>query len=146
MWNKRTNVVLLRESSRYINDSFGPAICSLLSSRDSGGDLAEVAGPAGPLLRTIGWTGFLSEIRIDGGSPPLLFNDNQACVTEPTSGNFKSDNRYFTGVRYYSIYKSIALGTLMVGHIAGDEMLSDGLTKPLGGTTNCVFVSRLGMV
>ena len=42
---------LLRESSRYINDSFGPAICSILW--DSGGDLAEVAGSAGLLLRII---------------------------------------------------------------------------------------------
>ena len=49
MWNEKTNVVLYVGVVRYINDSFGPAMCSL--SWDSGGDLAEVTGPAGPLLR-----------------------------------------------------------------------------------------------
>ena len=62
-----------------------------------------------------------------------------------TSGNFKSDNRYLRG-RYYSIYESIACGILAIEHIAGDEMLADALTKPLDGTKNCVFISRLGMV
>jgi hypothetical protein len=108
-------------------------------------------------LRTVNWiTGFLTEIGISNGSgrspgsgspelPPLLFNDNQACVTVLTSGNFKSDNRHLR-VRYYSIYESIALGTLAIEHIAGDEMLADALTKPLDGTKNRLFVSRLGMV
>ena len=97
-------------------------------------------------MRTVNWmTGFLSEIRVDNGSPPLLFNNNQACVTVLTSGNFKSDNRHLR-VRYYSIYESIALDTLAIEHIAGDEMLADALTKPLDGTKNRVFISRLGMV
>jgi len=56
-----------------------------------------------------------------------------------------SDNRH-PRVWYYSIYESIALGTLAIEHIAGDEMLADALTKPLDGTKNRVFVSRLGMV
>ena len=99
-------------------------------------------------MRTVNWmTGFLSEIRIDNGTPgsPLFFNDNQACVTVLTPGNFKSDNRHLR-VRCYSIYESIALGTLATEHIAGDEMLADALTKPLDGTKNRVFISRLGMV
>jgi hypothetical protein len=99
-------------------------------------------------LRTVNWiTGFLTEIGIDNGigGSPLLFKDNQACMTVLTSGNFKSDNRHLR-VRYYSIYESIALGTLAIEHTAGDEMLVDALTKPLDGTKNRLFVSRLGMV
>jgi hypothetical protein len=83
-------------------------------------------------LRTVNWiTGFRSEIGIDNGigGAPLLFNDNQACVTVLTSGNFKSDNRHLR-VQYYTIYDSIALGTLAIEHIAGDEMLADALTAP----------------
>jgi len=97
-------------------------------------------------MRTVNWmTGFLSETGIDNGSPPLLSNDNQACVTVLTSGNLKSDNRHLR-VRYYSIYGLIALGTLAIEHIAGDEMLADALTKPLDGTKNRAFVSQLGIV
>ena len=62
---KRRTLFIVGARSRYLHDSFGPAICSL-SSRDSGGDLAEVAGPAAPLLRTFPlWNGFLLRIRLD---------------------------------------------------------------------------------
>ena len=47
-------------------------------------------------------------------------------------------------VRHYSIYESIALGTLAIEHIARDEMLATALTKPLDGTKNRVL-SRVGM-
>ena len=57
---KRRTLFIVGACSRYLHDSFGSAICSL-SSRDSGGDLAEVAGPAGPLLYTEGWA-----VRMDG--------------------------------------------------------------------------------
>ena len=102
-------------------------------------------------MRAVNWmTGFLSEIGIDkfgsGTSvSPLLSNDNQACVTMLTSGNFKSDNRELR-VRYYAIYEPNTCGILAIEHIAGDEMLADALTKPLDDTKNCVFNSRLGMV
>ena len=106
---------------------------------------AELIGSAAA-MHTVNWmTGFPSEIRIDDGSPPLLFGGDQACVTVLTSGNSKSDNRH-PRARYYSVYESIALGTLAIEHIAGDEMLADALTKPLDGTKNRVFTSRLGMV
>ena len=97
-------------------------------------------------MRTVNWMiGFLLEIKIDRGSPPLLFNDTQACVTVPISGSFKSDNRHL-GERCYSICVLIALGTLTIEHTARDEMLADALAKPSDGTESRIFISRLGMV
>jgi len=49
-------------------------------------------------MRAVNWvTSFLEEIAIGRSSTslaPLLYNDNQACVTVLRSRNFKTDNRH----------------------------------------------------
>ena len=86
----------------------------------------------------------LGSVVRDASWAALLRNDNQACVTVPTSGNFESHNRHLR-VRYYSIYESIARHSHDRAH-RPDELLPDGLAKRLDDPKNVPFVSRFGMV
>jgi hypothetical protein len=99
--------------------------------------------------RTVDWlTDFVNETSLDRPNhleTPVIFNDNQACVTVLGTGNFKGDNRHLR-LRYYGIYEAIAKGTLRIEHMAGADMVADGLTKPLVGTAHENFVRMIGMV
>jgi len=76
--------------------------------------------------RVVDWlTDFLTECSSSSFAAPIIFNDNQACVTVLSNGNFKGDNRHLR-LRYYGIYEAIAKGTLEVKHMPGTDMVADG--------------------
>jgi hypothetical protein len=77
--------------------------------------------------------------------PPLILNDNLACVTVLNSGNFKGENRHLR-LRFYGLHEAVATGELAIEHIPSEEMLADGLTKALGKTKHGKFVKDLGLV
>jgi len=75
---------------------------------------------------------------------PLTFSDNQTCVTVLGNGNFKGDNHHLR-LRYYGIHGAIAKGELVVEHMAGADMVADGLTKPLTGINHEKFMQMIGL-
>jgi hypothetical protein len=78
-------------------------------------------------------------------SPPILLNDNLACVTVLNTGNFKGDNRQLR-LRFYGLHEAVATDNLMVKHVPSDEMLADGLTKSFGMIKHEAFVKEIGLI
>ena len=60
------------------------------------------------------------------------------------SGNFSSDSRHMR-LRFHHLVDCIGKYLLEVHHIPTDEMLADGLTKPLGGVKHREFLKMLGL-
>jgi hypothetical protein len=100
--------------------------------------------------RQIDWfSGLLSELAPSlsvsrFASPPVLLNDNLACVTVLTTGNFKGDSRHLR-LRFYGVHEAVATEKLLVEHVPSDEMLADGLTKALGRVKHEAFVKEIGL-
>jgi hypothetical protein len=91
--------------------------------------------------KQIDWfIGLLSELvpslPIAPGTPVLL-NDNLACVTVLSSGNFKGDSRHLR-LRFYGLHEAVATEKLVIKHVPSDAMLADGLTK--------AFVKEIGLI
>jgi hypothetical protein len=103
--------------------------------------------------RQIDWfSGLLSELTPSlqaasgvSQSPPVLLNDNLACVTVLNNGNFKGDSRHLR-LRFYGLHEAVATEKLLVEHVPSVEMLADGLTKALGRIKHEGFVKDLGLV
>jgi hypothetical protein len=105
--------------------------------------------------RQIDWfSGLLSELapslplgasRFRVASPPLLLNDNLACVTVLNDGNFKGDSRHLR-LRFYGLHEAVATEKFLVEHVPSVEMLADGLTKALGRIKHEGFLKDLGLI
>lgn len=102
--------------------------------------------------RIVDWLGnFLKETQAqdsndsDLATAPLILNDNQACITILSSRNLKGGNRHLR-LRYYGIREAIAKGKLVVKHIAGADMVADGLMKPLARVNHEKFMQTIGLV
>jgi hypothetical protein len=77
--------------------------------------------------------------------PPVLLNDNLACVTVFNTGNFKGDSRHLR-LRFHSLHEAVATEKLVIKHVPSDEMLADGLTKALGRVKDEAFVKEIGLI
>jgi hypothetical protein len=77
--------------------------------------------------------------------PPVLFNDNSACVDVLTTGNFKGESRHLR-LRFYGLHEVIATEQLIIKHVTSDDMLADGLTKALGRVKHEAFVKGIGLI
>jgi transposase InsO family protein len=99
--------------------------------------------------RQIDWfTGLLSELAPSlqiSETSPVLLNDNFACVTVLSTGNFKGESRHLR-LRFYGLHEAVATEKLVIKHVPSDEMLADGLTKALGRIKHEAFVKEIGLM
>jgi hypothetical protein len=105
---------------------------------------------AATVKRQMDWfTGLLSELapclNVPESPPPIVLNDNLACVTVLNTGNFKGHNRHLR-LRFYGLHEAVGTEKLVVKHVSSDEMLADGLMKALGRAKHEAFVKELGLI
>lgn len=80
-----------------------------------------------------------------GKSIPLLLGDNKACI-QLQSGVSNTSKIKHVDVAYHHIVDEINKGKLKSRWIRGDNMLADGLTKPLHGPAFKLKRAAIGVV
>jgi len=78
--------------------------------------------------------------------PLLLYGDNlpSHSLTE-IGGQFRARTKHID-IHYHYIRQQVANGTIKVEYIRTDDMIADGLTKPLLSEKYKTFIKQLGMV
>ena len=72
----------------------------------------------------------LRELGVDMKQPTILYEDNMGVVQIAVNNSFSSRTKHID-VRHKFVCEQVALGTIVVRHIAGEEQPADLLTKPL---------------
>lgn len=75
---------------------------------------------------------------------PVLYADNQGAIALATSPVFHNKTKHIEN-QYHYIRERLTEGSIEVNHISTDDMIADGLTKPLPRIKFQRFVQQLGL-
>ena len=94
------------------------------------------------------WTrGLLAELQIDGTIPKgatIIYADNQGAIKLAENPIFQRRSKHIS-IRYHYTRDLIQQGEIKLEYKGTQEMIADGLTKPLGPVAFEKFVDLLGL-
>lgn len=85
----------------------------------------------------------LSEL-VDISKPLLLYNDNQSAQKLCSNPMFHDRSKHID-IKYHFVRNAVLDNVIEVKYLSTDNMIADILTKVLGATKFCKFVSGLGL-
>ena len=94
------------------------------------------------------WTrGLLNELQIDGTIPKgatVIYADNQGAIKLAENPIFQRRSKHIS-IRYHYTRDLIQKGEIKLEYKSTQDMIADGLTKPLGPIAFEKFVESLGL-
>lgn len=94
------------------------------------------------------WTrGLMKELQIQGAIPKdatVMYADNQGAIKLANNPIFQKRSKHIA-IKYHYTRDLIKEGELTLEYRSTQEMIADGLTKPLGTTKFAQFVKMLGL-
>jgi hypothetical protein len=75
--------------------------------------------------------------------PAKVFQDNKSTIALANKGKSTSSRTRHIAIRYFFIKDRIDAGEVVIEHLGSDQMIADGLTKPLQGEAFKISRDRL---
>ena len=108
---------------------------------------AEYMGQSMAATQTMWTRGLLAELQIDGTIPKgatIIYADNQGAIKLAENPIFQRRSKHIS-IRYHYTRDLIQQGEIKLEYKGTQEMIADGLTKPLGPVAFEKFVDLLGL-
>ena len=108
---------------------------------------AEYMGQSMAATQTMWTRGLLAELQIDGTIPKgatIIYADNQGAIKLAENPVFQRRSKHIS-IRYHYTRDLIQQGEIKLEYKRTQEMIADGLTKPLSPVAFEKFVNLLGL-
>jgi hypothetical protein len=93
-----------------------------------------------------GIVGLLREMSYHGPDlcPLRMYNDNENAIAYANGRSYKGSSRTIR-MKYHFINEQVNTGTITVDYVSAEDMIADGLTKPLDAVKFQRFRELLGV-